>query len=348
MKFWRFAGLSLAGLGGGLFAFLGATTIYHLIGLASDERKYPATGMLVDVGGHRLHVTVQGEGAPTVVLDAGLAHISAVWNFVQPEVATFTRVCTYDRAGHAWSEHGPAPRASQQICQELHALLANAHIEGPYVLVGHSFGGLNMYLYASMYPEEVAGLVLLDAVSKDINKHTPREFRYFVIANRLKFRIFARLTGLGVARFLLRVKGVDAAQDFIVSLPLEQRYATIAWYLRKTFVAAYRECALLPVSVQQAGLAPQLRDMPLVVVAHGIPEMFSGLLSAAEVERAEQRWQKMQMELAQLTPSGKYLVAEKSGHRIHIDQPELVVEVIWQVVEVARMNMAEGKLTTDA
>ncbi len=343
MKFWRNVGLSLAGLGGGLFAFLGATTIYHLISLASDERKYPAMGKLVDVGGHRLHVTVQGEGGPTVVLDAGLAHISAVWSFVQPEVATFTRVLTYDRAGHAWSEHGPAPRASRQICQELHALLANAQIEGPYVLVGHSFGGLNMYLYASMYPEEVAGLVLLDAVSKDINTYTPREFRYFVMINRLKFRIFARLTGLGVARFLLQVKGVDAAQDFIVSLPLELRNATIAWYLRKTFVAAYRECVLLPVSVQQAGQASQLRDMPLVVVAHGIPEMFSGMPSAAEAERAEQRWQKMQMELARLTPSGKYLVAEKSGHRIHIDQPELVVEVIRQVVEAARMNMAEGK-----
>lgn len=348
MKFWRFAGLSLAGLGGSLFAFLCATIIYHLVGLASDERKYPATGKLVDVGGHRLHITVQGEGGPAVVLDAGLAHISAVWSFVQPDVARFTRVCTYDRAGHAWSEHGPAPRASRQICQELHALLANAQIEGPYVLVGHSFGGLNMYLYASMYPEEVAGLILLDAVSKDINTYTPREFRYFVIINRLKFRIFARLTGLGVARFLLRVKGVDAAQDFIVSLPLELRNATIAWYLRKTFVAAYRECALLPVSVHQAGLAPQLHDMPLVVVAHGIPEMFSGLPSAAEVERAEQRWQTMQMELARLTPSGKYLVAEKSGHRIHIDQPELVVEVIRQVVETARMNMVEGVRTTDA
>ena len=86
--------MSLAGLGGGLFAFLGATTIYHLISLMRDERKYPVTGKLVDVGGHRLHVTIQGEGGPTVVMDAGLAHVSAVWSFVQPEVARFTRVCT--------------------------------------------------------------------------------------------------------------------------------------------------------------------------------------------------------------------------------------------------------------
>jgi pimeloyl-ACP methyl ester carboxylesterase len=331
-----------------LFAFLGATTIYHLMSLASDERKYPATGKLVDVGGHRLHITAQGEGGPTVVLDAGLAHVSTVWNFVQPEVAKFTRVCTYDRAGHAWSEHGPAPRASRQICQELHALLANAHIPGPYVLVGHSFGGLNMYLYACMYPEEVAGLVLLDALSKDINQYTPRQFRSFVIVNRLKYRVFARLTGLGVTRFYFRVKGVDAAQDFIVYLPLELRYATIAGYLRKTFVAACRECASLQVSVEQARLARPLRDIPLVVVAHGIPEMFNGLLSPAEAERAEQHWQKMQVELARLSPSGKLLIAEKSGHKIHVEQPELVVEAIRQVVEAARMNMGEEEFRKDA
>lgn len=347
MKFWRIAGLSLASLGGSLFAFLCATIIYHLVSLANDERKYPATGKLVDVGGYRLHVIVQGEGGPTVVMDAGLAHVSTVWNFVMPEVARFSRVCAYDRAGHVWSEQGPSPRTSRQICQELHALLSNARIEGPYVLVGHSFGALNMYLYASMYPEEVVGLVFLDALSKDINQYTPREFRYFVIVNRLKYRIFARLTGLGVTRFYFRVKGVDAAQDFIVYLPLELRYATIAGYLRKTFVAARRESAALQASVEQARLAPPLRDIPLVVVAHGMPEMFGGM-SPAEAARTEQLWQKMQMELARLTPSGKYLVAEKSGHKIHIDQPELVVEVIRQVVEAARMNMVEEEKRRDA
>jgi pimeloyl-ACP methyl ester carboxylesterase len=234
------------------------------------------------------------------------------------------------------------PRTSLQICEELHALLTNAGIEGPYVLVGHSFGGLNMYLYASIYPEEVAGLVLLDAISRDINLHTPREFGSFIVANRLKYFLFSRLTRLGVARLYLRVKGVDAAQDFIVHLPLELRYATIAGYLRKTFVAAAGESASLRTSVEQARLAQPLRDIPLVVVAHGIPEMFVGHMSPAEVAQAEQRWQKMQAELAQLSPSGTFMIAEKSGHKIHIDQPELVVEVIRQVVEAARMKISEG------
>lgn len=342
MKFWQIAGLSLVGLVALLLGFLGFTSLYHAISLAIDKRKYPATGKLVDVGGYRLHVTVRGEGGPTVVMDAGLAHVSAVWSLVQPEIAAFTRVCTFDRAGHAWSDRGPWPRTSRQICQELHTLLTNAQIEGPYVLVGHSFGGLNMYLYASMYPEEVAGLVLLDALSRDINLYTPREFGSFILVNRLKYFLFSRLTRLGVARFYLRVKGVDAARDFIVHLPLELRHAAVAGYLRKTFVAAARESASLRASVEQAGLAPPLRDIPLVVVAHGVPEMFTGHMSPAEVAQAEQRWQRMQAELAQLSPSGKFMVAEKSGHRIHIDQPELVVEVIRQVVEAARINILEG------
>ena len=343
MGFWHIAGLSLAGLAALLLVFLAICSLYQAISLAGDERRYPPIGKLVDVGGYRLHITIQGEGGPTVVMDAGLAHVSAVWNLVQPHVAAFTRVCTVDRAGHAWSEHGPLPRTSRQICQELHALLVNAGVEGPYVLVGHSFGGLNMYLYASLYPDEVAGLVLLDALSRDINLHTPREFGYFIVINRLKYRLFWRLTRLGVARLYLQLKGVDAAQDFIVYLPTEQRYATIAGYLRRTFAAAAGESASLRVSVEQARLAAPLRDIPLMVVAHGIPEMFAGHMSPGEAARAEQRWQQMQAELAQLSPSGTYMIAEKSGHKIHIDQPELVVDVIRQVVEVARVKILEGR-----
>lgn len=342
MSFWQIAGFSVADLLVLLLVFLVVTSIYHIISVSKDERRYPPAGKLVDVGGYRLHVTIEGEGGPTVVMDAGLAHISTVWSLVQPEVTAFARVCTIDRAGHAWSEAGPLPRTSRQICEELHALLANASIEGPYVLVGHSFGGLNMYLYASLYPDDVAGLVLLDALSRDINLYTPREFGYFILANRLKYRVFWRLTRLGITRLYLRLKGVDAAQDFIVHLPLELRYSTIAGYLRKTFVAAARESASLRASVEQARLAQPLRDIPLVVIAHGLPEMFAGHMSLAAAAQAEQRWQKMQAELAQLSPSGKYMIAEKSGHKIHIDQPELVVEVIRQVVETTRTKYLEG------
>src|SRR5690349_6601006 len=138
--------------------------ISQAIASAIDAARYAAPGKLVDVGGYQLHVNCTGTGSPTVILDAGLGGTTLDWSKVQPAVTRFTRVCSYDRAGYGWSETAPStPRTSQQIVTELHALLTHAKINGPYVLVGHSFGGLNMRLYAYRYPAEVAGMVLLDA-----------------------------------------------------------------------------------------------------------------------------------------------------------------------------------------
>ena len=114
---------------------------YQGIASAVDARRFPPPGKMVDVGGHRLHVYSTGEGSPTVIMEAGIEGCSLMWCKVQPEVAKFTRVCTYDRAGMGWSEAGPMPRTGGQIVGELHTLLKNAGIPGPYVLVGHSFGG---------------------------------------------------------------------------------------------------------------------------------------------------------------------------------------------------------------
>src|SRR3989454_1075347 len=126
-----------------------------------DFRRYPPPGRLVNVGGHRLHIYCTGGGTPTVVMDSGFPGTSLSWTFVQPEVAKFTRACSYDRAGLGWSDAGPMPRTSRQIVDELHTLLRNARVEGPYVLVGHSFGTFTVRLYASTYPDEVAGMVLV-------------------------------------------------------------------------------------------------------------------------------------------------------------------------------------------
>ena len=118
---------------------------------------------MVVVGGHRLHIDCVGQGSPTVILESGLGTMSVDWANVQPEVAKTTRVCAYDRAGTGWSEPGPEPRDPQQIARELHTLLGNAGIDGPYVLVGQSFGGLYVRMYAAQYPKEVEGMVLVDA-----------------------------------------------------------------------------------------------------------------------------------------------------------------------------------------
>ncbi|TMD96717.1 MAG: alpha/beta hydrolase, partial [Chloroflexi bacterium] len=152
------AGLSLTGV------------LYQTIASAVDASSYPAPGRLIDVGGYRLHLYCTGTGrpgSPTVILDEGQARTSLGWSKVQPGVASFTRVCSYDRAGYGWSDTGPLPRTAGRMVTELHTLLARAGVAGPYVLVGHSYGGLIMQLYTYTYPQQVAGLVLVDSVHAD-------------------------------------------------------------------------------------------------------------------------------------------------------------------------------------
>jgi pimeloyl-ACP methyl ester carboxylesterase len=147
----------------GLLALAVIGVIYQAIGTEIYRRIYPPPGKLVDVDGHSLHINCVGEGSPTVILESGSGANSTAWANIQPEVSDTTRVCAYDRAGSGWSEPGPGPGDPQQIAGELHTLLGNAGIEGPYVLVGHSFGGLYVLMYADLYPNEVEGMVLVDS-----------------------------------------------------------------------------------------------------------------------------------------------------------------------------------------
>src|SRR3954447_13514597 len=128
--------------------------------IPSTPPPFPAPGRLVDVGGWKLHLFCTGEARPaqpTVILESGVGDFSVEWGRVQPEVAAFARVCSYDRAGDGWSELGPHPRTFHQVAYELHTLLANAGVKSPFVLVGHSYGGLLVRQYQAMYPSEVAG-----------------------------------------------------------------------------------------------------------------------------------------------------------------------------------------------
>ncbi len=152
----------LGGILAGLLILLLAGAVYESLAEAAEAKAYPPPGQMVDVGGYSLHLNCTGSGSPTVVIDTGWGDASAGWGWVQPEVAKTTRICTYDRAGMGWSEVSPQPRTAREFAKELHTLLANANEPGPFVLVGHSLGGYTVRVYAHDYPEEVAGLVLVD------------------------------------------------------------------------------------------------------------------------------------------------------------------------------------------
>lgn len=185
---------------GGLLLVLvlvGATWIAGMFAKSRLAQQFPPPGQLVDVGGYRLHLYCVGSGRPTVVFDAGINEFSVQWVNIQTEVSKDYRACAYDRAGFGWSESAPTPRSSETMVRELRTLLEKAGMEGPAVLVGHSFGGMNMRLYAYRYPKEVAGLVQVDAAHEALSQRVaalqraPRQ-----VAGQ--FRNLAWLTTLGI------------------------------------------------------------------------------------------------------------------------------------------------------
>jgi pimeloyl-ACP methyl ester carboxylesterase len=273
------------------------------------------SGLVNIGGGRRLWLDCRGTGSPTVILEAGAGNDADTWDTVGlppgsdqtavlPGVAAFTRVCAYDRPGtildfdhRSRSDPAPMPRTAGDIVADLHALLTAAAIRGPYVLAGHSFGGLVARLYAATYPDEVAGMVLIDAAHED----------YYAAVQEA-------LTPEQRAEFArLQEQGPPELADY----PDRERLDTDA------SAAALREAAS----------ASPLRPMPLVVLTHGRPWDWPPGYPAAALEAL---WLPLQEKLTALTPDGRLIVAERSGHFIPGDQPDLVIAAIQQVVEAAR------------
>lgn len=149
-------------------ALLALGAVYQAVKTEAGRRAYPAPGQLVDVGGYRLHIYCEGQGSPVVILDSANQGTVSNWAWIQPELARRTRVCAYDRAGEGWSEPSPQPQDSRQNADALHALLSKAGVAPPYVLVGHSFGGLYTRMFAEAYASEVAGLVFVEGTHPDV------------------------------------------------------------------------------------------------------------------------------------------------------------------------------------
>ena len=287
---------------------------------------------LVDIGGGRhLYLECRGQGSPTVILESGANGRADVWSrdlqepagertMVQPGVSEFTRVCAYDRPGTmgevnpslepygplfypSRSDPVPQPRATRDIVTDLHALLDGAEIPGPYVLVAHSAGGLVVRLYASTYPDEVVGMVLVDATPEDV---------------WLRFK--DELTPAQWAEFEALTVTNQELQD---AYPAVERL----WTAPLVDDASTRQ-------VRQAQMDSPMRPMPLVVLSHGIP--FAAPFPGWRSDTMKGIMLSLQDDLTRLVPHARHIMATESGHDIHQDQPELVIAAIREVVDAVR------------
>jgi pimeloyl-ACP methyl ester carboxylesterase len=306
----------------------------------------PGSGRLVSLGTHRLHLRVEGQGRPAVVFDAALGGSSLSWTYVEPAVAEFTTACTYDRAGFGWSDAGPMPRTVERIAGELHELLVAAAIEPPYVLVGHSFGGLSIRAYAARYPGEAAGLVFVDPAH-------PEEWRAPSAAERERLQRGATLcrrgaiaAKLGIATLVARLasagaldlaRGIAAAASRrtlhrndeeilapVTRLPMDVRAALRwMWTQPRYFEALGSQIEHVAASAATLDVSPGYGSLPLITI------------SATD---ASQERRRLQDALASRSARGRHIFAAKSGHWIPIEEPQLVVDAIREVVLAVRAS----------
>jgi pimeloyl-ACP methyl ester carboxylesterase len=303
----------------GLLALAVMGAIYQAIATEIDQRTYPPPGELVDAGDHGLHINCVGEGSPTVILEAASLGMSAHWTQVQQQVAQTTHVCAYDRAGLGWSERGPEPRDARQISSELHTLLNGAGTEGPYVLVGHSYGGLYARMYAARYLDEMAGVVLVDSSHPEQFTRSPEGRAMYEQTRRLG-AVLPVLTRLGV----IRLSNYFPAHP---DLPPQQR-AQIEAFNSSTrqVVTTVEEFRASPETTGQVRSAGNLGDKPLAVISAG--EQSSG-------------WFEMQVELAALSSDSIHRVVEGATHESLLydkDDAQVTSAAIEQVVEAVRAD----------
>jgi pimeloyl-ACP methyl ester carboxylesterase len=298
---------------------------------ASLKSRYQPPGQMVDVGGYRLHIYCIGEGSPTVIMESGNGETSLDWSLVQPEAARSARVCAYDRPGYGWSDPSPFPRLPESNVEELHTLLNRAGIQGPYVLVAHSYGGLVARLYTHTYPNEVVGIVLVDTPSDDLLvRLSPTDKAVFLngVAQGIQqTRLGGTLEQLGILPLFPALFPVHPNLPPEISVTQRALAASDGTFF-ETYAAELSAYDSSFEQMQAADIAT-FGDKPLIVLSRGKPQAGFG-------EEAEKVWKQLQIEMASLSSNGKHLVAEQSDHFIPLEQPELVINAIQELLSIVQ------------
>lgn len=289
----------------------------------SEEINFEPPGQLIDVNGRNMHINCIGNKSPSIILDSGAGGFSLEWRNIQKSLSQYARVCAYDRAGYGWSDMGLLPRTTKRITHELHALLQNAGIHGPYILVGHSFGGFTAQYFARNFGDEIAGIVLIDSSHEEQVYRLPEN-------------------GKDVVRRSLHQDRSNIVTKSVIHEHYPEEEAAVAQQLmtRWSALLTWREemanYALSSRELRDVYYKPIL-EIPIVVLSRGKrvwPDTPYG-------DAMEATWKELQDELSYLNGNSTHIIAENSGHLIHLDEPELVVDAIHDVLDFVEKELEE-------
>ncbi len=290
----------------------------------SGDVSFAPPGKLVDVNGRTMHINCIGNKSPSIILDSGAGGFSLEWKNIQANLSHYARVCAYDRAGYGWSDMGLLPRTTKRIVNELHTLLQNAGIHGPYILVGHSFGGFTAQYFARRFYDEIAGIVLIDSSHEEQVYRLPEN-------------------GKDVVRRTLHQDRSNMVTHSVLNEHYPEEEVAVAQQLmsRWSSMLTWREemanYALSSRQLRDIHDEP-LPDVPLVVLSRGKrvwPETDYG-------DAMEASWKELQDDLIHLNHHSTHVIAENSGHLIHLDEPELVEDAIQDVLDYV-MDEVDGQ-----
>jgi len=289
---------------------------YETVRESLDARAYPPPGQLVDIGGHRLHLHCTGTGSPTVVLEPGQGGVSSDLAWIAQAVAHDTTVCVYDRAGRGWSDATDNPQDGAQIAADLHTLLHRAHVPGPYVLAGHSFGGLYVQAFAAQFPDEVAGLVLLDSTAPKPGPTLP---------TNTSDNVFGRITALVPAIAHLGAGRLIAQASYGDLPPGAQDEARANASLARNLGSFIDEFVEANTAMQQAAALTDLDGKPLIVLTADTGN--------------DAGWEEKQDHMASLSSNSRHRVAHATTHDSMVSDPAdsaAASQAIHDVVEAVR------------
>ena len=307
---------------------------------AKDSCIAKPSELLVNTGGHKIHMDMQGTGSPVVIFENGSGDFSFIWSLVQPEIAKLTKTVSYDRAGYACSEQGPLPRTCKQLAWELHTALKNAGVNPPYILVGQSFGGFIVRAFARYYPGEVAGMVLVDAIQEDqkifMGEDTPKRIRDFA-----KGRIEPELQ----TSFIPPPDTSTSSSAMPMEIdPLFKRFPE---NIQRRQLWAQSQSTYIPTVQAEMDWSPEdvsdlyqhrntkeylLGNIPLIVMTKG-KGGYEGRKDSLQLEKERLA---AQQQLAKLSSNSKHVIDMNSGHNIHVEDPKAVIDAIKEVLNAVK------------